>query len=156
MRPGTTPATTTTTWEPETCPPARFSESSTPGPGYGCKTYPRTAMRTVSRPTRSTTTSSCRCRRAAPIARPSSPMVAWVCMRRSELPDQRLLVAHHLPVAATFGPQFADEHSSEPKRRGLRELHAALVGDEGIVGSERLHLKELQQVVGVHAVLDFA
>src|SRR5579863_3701169 len=156
MRPGTTPATTTTTWGPETCPPARFSESSTPGPGCGCKTYRRTATRTASRSIRSTITSSCRCPRAAPIARPSSPMVAWVCMQRSELPDQRLLIAHHLPVAAALGPQFADEHPAEPKRRAFRELHAALVGDEGIVGSERLHLKELQQVVGVHAVFDFA
>src|ERR1700722_300952 len=140
-----------------------------PGPDSGCKTFRPTATPTVSRLIRSTITSTCRCPRVVPIAKPSPPMVAWASMPRSNisgglrpallrgrnLSDQRLLVAHHFPVPAALGPQFADEDSSETQRRAFRELHAALIGDESIVRPERLNLEKLQKIIGVHAVLDF-
>src|ERR1700733_683104 len=179
-RPGTTPATTTITWRPATCPPARSSASSAPAPGSGCRTFPPTATPTASRLIRLTTTSSCRCLRAAAIANPSRRTAAWVCTPRSSfqrreglegsapaahcggapgrgrLADQGLLVAHHLPLAAAAGPQLADEDPAETQRRGARKLHAALVRDESVIRTQRLHLEELQQVAGVHAVLDLA
>src|SRR5208337_1092320 len=102
------------------------------------------ATPTASRPIRTTTTSSCRCLRvgianrkpltaALGCSRPSSGNAELIRKREpgftlvdsgfrflggaANLPDGRLLIAHHLPFPVPLGPKFADENSPETNGR---------------------------------------
>src|SRR5580700_5811037 len=75
---------------------------------------------------------------------------------RGELPDRSLLVAHHLPIPIPVCPKLADENPFEACDRAFGELHRGFISHEGVMWPEWLYLEKLKQVIGVHAVFDFA
>src|SRR5579864_9681511 len=144
-------------------------------PDNGCKTCRQQVSLTASQQTPITITFSClwapaRC------ARRRLPTAALACSRlnnlkrgvlvlcgiavsafanAAELPDRRFLIAHQFPFPFAPRPEFADENSSEARGRSLRKLHGGFIRKEGVIRPELLDLKELQQVVSVHAALHF-